>query len=201
VSDHLEVGVAPTVELLLPFYGDAGQLREAVDSILAQDDPHWRLTVIDDAYPDPTAAAWIGELDDERVRLLRNETNLGVSGSFQRCVNIFLFKKNTLLKLSHTQTRSSPKSTMSPDHSSHALPRSAFPSSICAFHIPTPDAIAAGVMGSYGRPLRSSCATSVPTRSVRAAACSSNNAASFAARAAAFAGLASSCAALDAAAA
>jgi hypothetical protein len=56
-------------------------------------------------------------------------------------------------------------------------------------------------MGSYERPLRFSCATSFSTRSVRAADCSSINAANDAALAAAFAGLASSCAALDAAAA
>lgn len=73
---------------MLPFYGDSGQLREAVTSVLAQEDPHWRLTVIDDAYPDEAAAAWIADLTDPRVRLLRNPVNLGVSGSFQRCLEM-----------------------------------------------------------------------------------------------------------------
>ena len=77
-----------TIEVLLPFYGDPAHLKEAVDSVLAQDDPDWRLTVVDDAYPDPDAAAWVGSIPDERVRLLRNETNLGVSGSFQRCLDL-----------------------------------------------------------------------------------------------------------------
>ena len=73
---------------MLPFYGSADLLTEAVDSILAQDDPHWRLTVIDDAYPDPAAAAWVADLDDERVRFRRNERNLGVSGSFQLSLDL-----------------------------------------------------------------------------------------------------------------
>lgn len=77
-----------TLEVLLPFYGRADHLREAVDSVLAQEDPDWRLTVVDDAYPDPSAAAWVAELADDRVRLVRNERNLGVSGSFQRCLEL-----------------------------------------------------------------------------------------------------------------
>lgn len=76
------------IEILLPFYGDPVLLREAVDSVLAQDDPGWRLTVVDDAYPDPEAAAWVGELDDPRVAYLRHETNRGVSGSFQHCLDL-----------------------------------------------------------------------------------------------------------------
>jgi GT2 family glycosyltransferase len=76
------------IEVMLPFYGRSDQLREAVSSILAQDDPDWRLTVIDDAYPDPGAAAWVAELDDERVGFVRNPHNLGVSGSFQRSLEL-----------------------------------------------------------------------------------------------------------------
>lgn len=73
---------------MLPFYGDGDQLREAVSSILAQEDPDWQLTVVDDAYPDPEAAAWVADVADPRVRLIRNESNLGVSGSFQRCLEL-----------------------------------------------------------------------------------------------------------------
>ena len=34
-----------TIDIMLPFYGSAEQLREAVDSVLSQDDGDWRLTV------------------------------------------------------------------------------------------------------------------------------------------------------------
>lgn len=76
------------IEILLPYYGDPDLLRETVDSVLGQDDPEWRLVVIDDAYPEPDAAAWVGELDDKRVTYLRNPINLGVSGAFQRCLDL-----------------------------------------------------------------------------------------------------------------
>jgi glycosyltransferase involved in cell wall biosynthesis len=56
--------------------------------VLAQDDPHWRLVVVDDAYPDPEAAAWVAGIDDERVAFRRNAQNLGVSGSFQECLDL-----------------------------------------------------------------------------------------------------------------
>lgn len=77
-----------TIDVMLPFWGRADLLREAVESVLAQDDPNWRLTVVDDAYPDPQAAAWVADLEDERIRFTRNEENLGVSGSFQLCLDI-----------------------------------------------------------------------------------------------------------------
>ena len=77
-----------TIDVMLPFWGSADLLRVAVDSVLAQDDPHWRLTVIDDAYPDPAAAAWVADIADERVLFMRNEENLGVSGSFQLCLDL-----------------------------------------------------------------------------------------------------------------
>jgi glycosyltransferase involved in cell wall biosynthesis len=77
-----------TIEIMLPFYGSSALLREAVDSVLAQDDDDWRLTVIDDAYPDPAAAGWVADLADDRLRYLRNPRNLGVSGSFQKSLDL-----------------------------------------------------------------------------------------------------------------
>lgn len=79
---------AVDIEILLPYYGDPGLLRETVDSVLAQHDLGWKLVVIDDAYPDPAAAAWVGELDDPRITYIRNPDNLGISGAFQRCLDI-----------------------------------------------------------------------------------------------------------------
>jgi glycosyltransferase involved in cell wall biosynthesis len=77
-----------TIDIMLPFYGDSDHLREAVASVLAQQDPDWRLSVVDDAYPDPSAAAWVADIADPRVHLIRNPSNLGVSGSFQRCLEL-----------------------------------------------------------------------------------------------------------------
>lgn len=76
-----------TVHLLVPYYGDAALLRETVASVLAQDDPNWRLTVVDDGGP-PQVRDWFATLDDERVHYLRNPANLGLTGNFNRCVEL-----------------------------------------------------------------------------------------------------------------
>jgi len=48
-----------------------------VRSVLEQRDPDWRLTVVDDGYPDGSVPGWFAGLGDDRVRYHRNETNLG----------------------------------------------------------------------------------------------------------------------------
>lgn len=74
--------------IMMPFYGDVSYFKQAVESVLAQSDPDWRLVIIDDKYPDRTAQTWAQSLGDERVRYLRNDTNLGVSGNFAKCVEL-----------------------------------------------------------------------------------------------------------------
>lgn len=77
-----------TVDVMIPFYGSVDLLKEAVNSVLAQTDPDWRLVVIDDVYPDETVGQWFAGLEDERVTYLRNETNLGSNGNFRKCVDL-----------------------------------------------------------------------------------------------------------------
>jgi glycosyltransferase involved in cell wall biosynthesis len=76
------------IDVLLPFYGDPGMLREAVRSVLAQDCPDLRLVVVDDAYPDDSVAAWFADCADPRLEYHRNETNLGVNGNFARALSL-----------------------------------------------------------------------------------------------------------------
>jgi glycosyltransferase involved in cell wall biosynthesis len=73
---------------MMPFYGDVNYFKQAVESVLAQSDPDWRLVIIDDKYPDQAARTWAQSLGDDRVRYLRNDTNLGVSGNFAKCVQL-----------------------------------------------------------------------------------------------------------------
>lgn len=74
-------------EILLPYYGDVRMMQDAVRSVLAQDGDDWRLTVVDDGK-EPDVPGWFESLADPRVRYFRNETNLGVSGNFNRCVQL-----------------------------------------------------------------------------------------------------------------
>jgi len=76
---------------MVPAFGDGALVRETVASVLAQDDPHWRLTVVDDgvaAGRDPGLGPWLAGLADERVRYLANPQRLGINRNFQRCADL-----------------------------------------------------------------------------------------------------------------
>lgn len=73
---------------MMPFYGDVAQFRLAVESVRAQTDPDWRLVIIDDRYPDEEPARFVASLADERIHYIRNEENLGISGNFQRSIDL-----------------------------------------------------------------------------------------------------------------
>ncbi len=78
---------APRFEILLPYYGDVALMQTAVHSVLALDGDDWRLTVVDDGT-EPDVPGWFESLAHPRVRYLRNEHNLGVTGNFNRCVEL-----------------------------------------------------------------------------------------------------------------
>lgn len=77
-----------TVDVMLPYYGPVDLMQAAVRSVLGQQDPDWRLTVVDDCYPEPGIPEWFASLGDERIRYLRNEQNLGANRNYQRCVDL-----------------------------------------------------------------------------------------------------------------
>ncbi|MEW1913525.1 glycosyltransferase family A protein [Kitasatospora sp. NPDC085895] len=74
-------------EILMPYYGDAPLMQDAVRSVLAQSGTDWRLTVVDDGR-ESGVPEWFEALSDPRVRYHRNERNLGVTGNFNRCVSL-----------------------------------------------------------------------------------------------------------------
>lgn len=77
-----------TVDIMMPFYGDPGLFRLAVESVRGQSDPDWRLVVIDDRYPDERPGEWLRSLADPRIHYTRNKQNLGVSGNFGRSIEL-----------------------------------------------------------------------------------------------------------------
>ncbi|WP_194891668.1 glycosyltransferase family 2 protein [Catenulispora pinisilvae] len=76
-----------TIDIMLPYYGDVALMQTAVRSVLAQSDPDWRLTVVDDGR-EPGVPEWFAALADPRVRYQRNERNLGVTGNFNKCLDL-----------------------------------------------------------------------------------------------------------------
>lgn len=77
---------SPMIDIMLPFYGREDHFREAVGSVLAQDTDRWRLTIIDDANPDPAPGRWAAGLDDPRITFLRHAENAGINRTFQECL-------------------------------------------------------------------------------------------------------------------
>jgi len=73
---------------MMPFYGSFAHFRAAVESVLAQTDPDWRLTIIDDVYPDLAPGEWAAAIDDDRVTYLRNDVNLRPSRNYNKAVGI-----------------------------------------------------------------------------------------------------------------
>jgi glycosyltransferase involved in cell wall biosynthesis len=72
----------------MPYYGDERLLKEAVGSVIDQTTDDWRLTVIDDAYPDTGPGRWVAGLNHARIRYVRNSRNGGVSATFRQAVDL-----------------------------------------------------------------------------------------------------------------
>jgi len=75
-----------THEIFVPFWGDPQQLYATVESVREQTVADWRLTVIDDCYPDASVAAHFAAEDDERITYTRNEHNVGITENFREAV-------------------------------------------------------------------------------------------------------------------
>lgn len=83
-----------TVDILFPFYGDVGFMKQAVRSVIGQTNPDWRLIVVDDGYPDDSIPGWFDSLNDPRITYMRNEKNLGANGNYTKALG---FVENELV--------------------------------------------------------------------------------------------------------
>jgi GT2 family glycosyltransferase len=81
---------------MLPFYGDVFLMKTAVRSVVAQTDTDWRLTVVDDSRGEGMAE-WIDTLQDPRIRYFHNPENLGITGNFQRCVDLAEYERMVIM--------------------------------------------------------------------------------------------------------
>ena len=74
-----------SVHVVIAYWGEPELLDRAVDSVLAQTDPDWRLTIVDDHYPDLHAQQTYAAHPDARIDYVRNTQNLGLTRNFERC--------------------------------------------------------------------------------------------------------------------
>jgi glycosyltransferase involved in cell wall biosynthesis len=85
-----------TLDIMLPYYGDVTLMQAAVRSVIAQSDRDWRLTVVDDGQ-EPGVPEWFAQLGDDRVRYERNESNLGATRNYQKCLGLAEFEYLVLM--------------------------------------------------------------------------------------------------------
>lgn len=77
----------PLVSVCIPTYLGAQLIGATIESVLRQDYTDFELIIIDDGSPDATAAV-VAQFSDPRIRYTRNETNLGPSGNWNRCLDL-----------------------------------------------------------------------------------------------------------------
>ena len=75
----------PRVSVCIPTYCGASHIRATIDSVLGQTFRDLEVVIIDNASPDDTFAV-ASSYDDPRVRCLRNASNLGAEGNWNRCL-------------------------------------------------------------------------------------------------------------------
>ena len=73
------------LQVFVPFWGEPELLYVTVESVKAQTDDAWTLTVVDDCYPDASVAEHFAAETDPRITYLRNERNLGNTENYRRC--------------------------------------------------------------------------------------------------------------------
>lgn len=77
--------MAPVLSVCIPAYNNAAYIRKTIESILEQDCEDFELVVIDDCSSDNTVGI-VETIKDSRIRLVRNEKNLGMTGNWNKCI-------------------------------------------------------------------------------------------------------------------
>ena len=78
----------PVVSVIMPAYNGETYIAEAIESIQKQTYPNWELIIIEDCSTDRTLSVIEGYLQDQRIKLFRNEYNLGIAASRNKAMEL-----------------------------------------------------------------------------------------------------------------
>lgn len=80
--------MAKKISIIMGIYNCAKTLPEAIDSILAQTYPHWKLIMCDDGSSDNTyqTAFEYAEKYPNKIVLIKNEKNMGLNYTLNHCL-------------------------------------------------------------------------------------------------------------------
>jgi len=99
------MGVGDTVTIAIPFHRGRDYLRVAIESVLAQASPDWKLLLLDDSGGGDDAEEVAADFGDPRLVVRRNPTNLGMVASWNRCLDL---AESDLVTLLHADDRLEP---------------------------------------------------------------------------------------------
>jgi glycosyltransferase involved in cell wall biosynthesis len=77
----------PSVSVCIPVYNGENYLLESINSALGQNYPNFELLIVDNCSTDRTEVI-VAELNDSRLRYIRNEKNIGSIGNFNKCIEL-----------------------------------------------------------------------------------------------------------------
>lgn len=77
----------PRVSICIPTYNRADMIKNAIDSALSQTFQDLEVIILDDASTDNTTEI-VSFYDDPRLIYIKNITNLGQFGNFNRCIEV-----------------------------------------------------------------------------------------------------------------
>ena len=69
----------------VPYYSGIGYLRMALQSLIDQENPDWLAVVLDDRGGED-AEETVRSFNDDRISYVRNETNLGLAGNWNKAL-------------------------------------------------------------------------------------------------------------------
>lgn len=93
------------VTIAIPFHRGRDYLRVAIESVLAQQSPDWRLLLVDDSGGGEDCEQVAAEFDDRRLVVHHNPANLGMVASWNRCFDL---AESDLVTLLHADDRLEP---------------------------------------------------------------------------------------------
>lgn len=75
----------PKISVCIPVYNGEAYLAQTIRSVLDQTYSDFELVIIDNASTDSTVSI-VRSFDDSRIRLIQNETNVGMVGNWNNCL-------------------------------------------------------------------------------------------------------------------
>lgn len=75
----------PKISVCIPVYNGEAYLAQTIQSVLDQTYSDFELVIIDNASTDSTVSI-VRSFDDSRIRLIQNETNVGMLGNWNNCL-------------------------------------------------------------------------------------------------------------------